>query len=87
MGIPAVISTLQRGFDGKYLSRVEVLSHYVNKYHEQITEVVFVSEALADLEESRQQAREYCRENGLQEVTLVEEIEKLPERVYEYSSD
>ena len=80
----AIISTVQRAFDGKYISRAEIHTthrHAGGGRNPLCTEVVFITAAMEDLDESRKQAADYCRECRYK-WELNSSVEILPEPVW-----
>ena len=76
----AIVSTCQRGFDGKYITRVEIpfSIHRKGDWGKKL-DVSFITPAIASLFESRSMALEHCRMMCYTDIELAEDVEVLPE--------
>ncbi len=78
--VKALVSTCQRFFDKKYITRVEVpfAAHRKGDYGKELN-VVFITPAIAFLKMSQGMALEHCRMMNYSDIEVLSEVELLPE--------
>lgn len=78
--VKAIVSTCQRAFDKKYITRVEIpFSIHRKGDWGKVMDVVFITPAIASLIESRNMALEHCKMMCYSGIKIITEIELLPE--------
>ena len=79
--VKAIVSTCQRFFDKKYITRVETpfVAHRKGDYGKEL-DVVFITPAIASLEMSQSMALEHCKQMNYSDIEVITEVELLPEQ-------